>query len=455
MRVGLILLCLGICGPFAAIHAEEPTVSAGPMVGHATPHEVNIWVRTSRPTQVAVTFWPLSDTAQQVSTERVDTSGFDGRNAHLTISNLAPGQAYGYHVRLGPSGEHLMKPEYALSFQTPPLWHRRPGGPPDFVVATGSCAYTNDPDYAPPGTPYGGGYEIYETIHSAAPDLMLWLGDNIYLRPEDWGSRTGIFRRYARQRTLKELQPLLGNVHHYALWDDHDYGPNDSDWTYVHKGSSLDAFREFWLNPSYGLPETAGIFTQFSWGDVDFFLLDNRYHRTPVNAPPSSTKVQYGEMQLKWLIDALTSSKATFKIVAAGGQFLSPFDRWEGSARYPHERDRLLNAIVGRKIEGVVFVSGDRHHTELVRQSPDGFYPLYDFTSSPLTSKGASASGEWESHLRVPGTLVTKTRNFGLLKFSGPKDNRVLTIETRDIQGQLLWSHTIRARSLSVPDSDE
>ena len=31
--------------------------------------------------------------------------------------------------------------------------------------------------------------------------------------------------------------------------------------------------------PSYGLPELPGVFGQFTWGDVDFFLTDNRYYR--------------------------------------------------------------------------------------------------------------------------------------------------------------------------------
>ena len=449
MRLRLVAVLVILCVPPQIAAGEDARVIAGPMVGHATPHGVNLWVRTSAPTRVSVRYWPLIEPTKARTTQSVSTAGFDHRNVTIHISDLAPGQTYGYSIHLDESDE-AYPIQHTLTFQTPPLWHRRPNGPPDFVVALGSCAYTNDPDYAPPGKPYGGGYEIYETILKAKPDLMLWLGDNVYLRPEDWGSRQGIFRRYARQRTLKSLQPLLGSVHHYALWDDHDYGPNDSDWTYVHKGSSLDAFKEFWLNPSHGLPETRGIFTHFAWGDVEFFLLDNRYHRSPVDAPPSSDKKQFGDVQLNWLIDALTSSRATFKIVAAGGQFLSPFDRWEGSARYPQERDRLINAIVTRAIPGVVFVSGDRHHAELVRQEPDGFYPLYDFTSSPLTSRGASASGEWESPLRVPGTLVTKTRNFGLLRFSGEKGARVLTMETRDNKGQLLWSHTVQAKELAT-----
>ena len=36
---------------------------------------------------------------------------------------------------------------------------------------------------------------------------------------------------------------------------------------------------EYWANPGYGTESTVGTFFQWSWGDVDFFLLDDRYHR--------------------------------------------------------------------------------------------------------------------------------------------------------------------------------
>ena len=118
---------------------------------------------------------------------------------------------------------------------------------------------------------------------------------------------------------------------------------------------------------------------------LDTDIIDHRL------VPDGHDKTQLGEVQFRWLVDALTSSTANFKVVVGGGQFLSPFDRWEGYAQFAFERDRLLDEIRRRRIEGVIFLSGDRHHSELVRVHPDGLYPLYDFTSSPLTSRGASA----------------------------------------------------------------
>ncbi|MBK8613627.1 MAG: hypothetical protein IPN85_09025 [Flavobacteriales bacterium] len=36
----------------------------------------------------------------------------------------------------------------------------------------------NEPAYDRPGTAYGGGYGIFNSIAETKPDLMLWLGDN-------------------------------------------------------------------------------------------------------------------------------------------------------------------------------------------------------------------------------------------------------------------------------------
>ncbi|MEE2789510.1 MAG: alkaline phosphatase D family protein [Myxococcota bacterium] len=424
-----------------------PTLAAGPMVGYGTHREVMLWLRTTTPTTVRIRYWPLATPAQSRETLPHRTSGDDGRVAHVRVSQLAPGTAYGYQVLLGTTNPQVAERPYPLVFKTQVIWHRR-ADPPSFVMAFGSCAYTNDSADDAPNKPYGGGYEIYESIRKASPDFMLWLGDNVYFRPTDWSSRTGIFRRYARARGLPELQALLGSVHHYAIWDDHDYGPNDSNWTFVHKKDALDAFRAYWANPSYGLPDHPGVFGQFTWADVDFFLVDNRYYRSASSAPRTAAKTILGHRQFHWLVDALSASRAPFKIVAGGGQFLSPVDRFEGYAQAPHEQKRLLDALVERRIPGVVFLSGDRHHAELVRIDRDDFYPLYDFTSSPLTSRGAAATHDRDSPVRVAGTLVRKKRNFGLIRVDGPKSARRLTMEARDTQGELLWRHVIEAATL-------
>jgi len=48
-------------------------------------------------------------------------------------------------------------------------------------------------------------------------------------------------------------------------------------------------------------------------------------------------------------------------------------------------KKRLADWLEQQRIDGVVFISGDRHFGELLKIARPGAYPLYEFTSSPLT----------------------------------------------------------------------
>ena len=424
-------------------------LASGPMVAFGGVHEVTLWAQTRGDATVRFHYWPLSEPSARRVSVALKTHVATQRVAQVTLSGLKEATRFGYEVEV--NGEVVPRP-YPLQFQTQLRWQRR-ATPPDFTAAVGSCVYAN----LNAQDTYGGGYEIFESIRKQSPDLMLWLGDNLYLGPEDWSSREGIFRRYAAQRALPSLQALLGSVHHYAIWDDHDYGPNDANRSYPLKGVTLEAFKRYWPNPNFGLPELDGAFGLFSWSDVDFFLLDDRTFRAPGNIPNHLDKPLLGDAQLLWLLDALSNSRARFKIIAIGSQVLNPFSRFEGYAQHPRERERLIQGIKERRVEGVIFLSGDRHFAELNRRADDPqFYPLYDFTSSPLTSGLASSVGdEINNPLRVKGTLVNDRKNFGLLRFTGEGAERAVTLEAHDPQGALIWRHKIYARDLVIPQSKQ
>ena len=281
-------------------------------------------------------------------------------------------------------------------------------------------------------------------IYNRHPDAMLWLGDNVYFREPDWYTRTGMIHRYTHTRSLPELQPLLASTHHYAIWDDHDFGPNDSDRGFIQKDETLDVFKLFWGNLNYGLPGKKGVTGYFQFEDVDFFLLDNRYFRTPNNRI-TEKRTLLGSDQIEWLIDALAFSKAPFKVIAVGGQFLNTVKAYETYANLaPEERSYILDRIEEEGITGVVFLSGDRHHTELSAYTNAAGHAVYDLTVSPLTS-GVGNPEKEVNDLRVPGTLLVK-RNFGLLEFSGPLNERKMTIRIINSAGEEQWSREIRPK---------
>lgn len=457
MKIKNLLFFIALLGTFSlfaqiqnhTLKSKDDILQSGPMVGYSEMREVMLWVQTNAPAEVQIKYTAkeslLSDSLsipiekRAYFTNKVKTKKGNAYVAHLIADEVEPGYLYDYELLIN---DKVISRPYPLTFQSQALWQWRTA-PPDFRMAIGSCSYINEPQYDRPGRPYGGKYEIFESIHAKKPDAMLWLGDNTYLREVDWYSNTGIQKRYTHSRSIPEMQPLLASTHHYATWDDHDYGPNDSDRSFIHKDKTRQAFTNFWANPTYGVPGAReGITSQFLWNDVHFFIMDNRWYRTP-NDCQTCEKIYFGKAQIDWLIESLIHSRATFKVIATGGQVLNTAEKYENMVNLnKEERAYLIKRMAQEDIKNVIFVTGDRHHTELSKLVNAKGHTMYDFTSSPMTSGTGNRN---ESNLnRMEGTLVTE-RNFGTLDFSGPRKERQLTMTTWSKDGKKLWEKVIKA----------
>ena len=420
-----------------------------PMVGHTGLTNARIWVQGDGVAKVHLEYWAdsLERSPQNTSaSEHLLLSPSQGHSAIFDLGNMEPGTQYRFRVFFGTEMATQGADTAAMTFKTQPLWQYR-FDPPPFKLALGSCSFINETAYDRPGRPYGGGYEIFDGIANENPDLMLWLGDNVYFREVDWASQSGILHRYNHMRSLPELQTLLGACPHYAIWDDHDFGPDNSDGSWIHKDWSEAAFSHYWPNPTQGLPDANGhgITTAFQFHDVDFFLLDNRYFR--INHENQTHEPQVlGQVQLDWLIQALQASRAPFKVVAMGGQMLSSYAKYENMAQFPKERDAILQRIEKEDIRGVVFLSGDRHSTELSEVELNNGRKVIDFTCSALTSGTHDNTSESNIH-RVEGTMVG-IRNYGTIEVTGPRKSREMTLRAHDSSGRILWEHKYAASDL-------
>jgi alkaline phosphatase D len=426
----------------APLAAQAPPLRSGPMTGYSEMREAMLWVQTSRAARVRFEYWDSLAPGTRLHTAEVATEARTAFTARLVADQVEPGRVYHYELLLDGSRVPLGRP---LRFRTQALWQWRED-PPAFRIALGSCFYVNEPAYDRPGTPYGSDFQVLDAIGRARPDAMLWLGDNTYLREADWFSRTGILRRWTHTRSHPGLQPLLGAMHHYATWDDHDYGPDDADRSYRDKRTTREAFGLFWANPAAVFGEEEGVTTMFRWADVDFFLLDDRWWRVP-NDRKGGGRTMLGHAQREWLVDALVASRAPFKIVVLGGQVLNPARRFEALATYPEEREWLLARIAEEGISGVFFVSGDIHHTELARLERPGSYPLYDLSVSPLTAGISRVRPDDGNTLRLPETVVEE-HNFATLDFSGPRTDRQMVITVWNADGERKWERVVKAREL-------
>jgi alkaline phosphatase D len=446
------VLALGLASlaPLGAV-AQAAQVVAGPMAGLPTHQGVTLWVQADAQADLVVEYWPEGKPEQLKRSAPIRLSAAEQFVAQVALFGLAPGQVYEYRVNLGakPAGKEAAKASPAHRFQTQALWQWRKD-PPDFTVLAGSCNYGNDGQWDRPGRPYGDKHEaVFASMAARKPDLTLWLGDNIYFRESEYSSPQGLAARWAQERSRPYLRELLGTGAHLATWDDHDYGPNDSNKSYVFKGEALALHKRYWPNPSAGLPETPGVFGTASYNDVDIFWMDNRYHRDDgrLNDPK---RVMYGAEQMAWLKNALLASTATFKLIAGGSQMLTKSPRGDSWLDYPAEQADFLRFLAESRVEGVLFLSGDVHRSELMRVDTPT-YPLHELTCSPLTSGVYNDDKLRDRPNLVPGTLVLNQRNFCQIRFEGPRKERQMQLSVVNDQGQTLWTHTLSRNALSVP----
>jgi len=111
-------------------------------------------------------------------------------------------------------------------------------GPALARIAFGSCA---DQRKAQP---------IWQAVEAYRPELMLFLGDNVYGDAYPYSGAT-LRAAYARADTIEAYVRIRRETPHVqAIWDDHDYGANDGGADFEGKQDAKDAFLDFWRLPA-------------------------------------------------------------------------------------------------------------------------------------------------------------------------------------------------------------
>lgn len=362
----------------APLHAA-PFLELAPMIGHTSSTDTRIWVKASETAKFSVLIGMKPDLSDARMVRGPKLEAASAFMNHLIVNNLQPTTRYHYSVLL--EGKPAMLRPYP-SFTTAP----REGEPGRVRAAFTSCV----------------GYSGYLATAGFADmartniDLLLMLGDNHYANTND----PGVQRKfYFDQRDTSGWRGLSPRLPIYAIWDDHDFGPNNSDGTMKGKELSLRTFAEHWANPAYGEPDNPGVYYRFTRGNVDFFMLDVRYHRDPNGATNLAHKTHLGAKQLAWFKRELLASRAPIKVLAAGGEWQTygTDDSW---TPFAEERDEIFRFIEENQISGVLLISGDRHFT--------GAYQVrgkwIEVTSGPIGSGPAGVKKSAEAFLDLSAT---------------------------------------------------
>jgi alkaline phosphatase D len=253
-------------------------------------------------------------------------------------------------------------------------------------------------------------------------------------------------------------------MHHYATWDDHDYGKNDGGAEWEGKAAAKTAFMNFFNTPDDSpLRERDGVYDARIFGPkgkrVQVILLDTRWFRGPLERldkealkklreekgkwqgayvpAQDSTSTMLGEKQWAWLAHEL-KKPAELRLIVTSIQAIPVDHGHEKWGNLPKERRRLL-ATIRDNATGVVLLSGDRHAGDISRLPPetDGgpFFPLYEATASGLNQHGTAKE---DNRYRAVDEEPFGDSNFGWIEIDWEKEDPSVKLEIRDTDGKVV-----------------
>lgn len=253
---------------------------------------------------------------------------------------------------------------------------------------------------------------IWTSIIEKKPDFFLLLGDNLYLQNPEWTSIDKVRSRYATHFSEPGLKQLITSIPTFAIWDDHDFGPNDSDSSFPYRGVTLQAFREQWSNPPApeGLEESVAFKLDFDWFEI--LMTDDRSFR--VNPTSARLGTYFGKKQLDWIVRELNSPEKQLIIIAGGNQMLGQVGSTESMRVYSAEYDRFLEAI-RHSPSKVMIMSGDLHLGQILERDLGG-RKIIEVTSSALTAAPSNS----RVNLTDPSNrgVYSGANNFGLIELN-------------------------------------
>lgn len=284
--------CILACLVLSACDVAATTiVERGPWSGALTPTSavVKAKVALNLPAlRLAVSKNPDLSRAFYVPAERSES-----RVATFRPRNLDPNQYYYYALEAGGS----MDLDRRGRFRT------YPDGPTSFTFAFASCART------------ASSHPVFETILRNNPLFFMNVGDLHYLDIK--ANNRDLFRAgYDLVLGSRAQSALYRSIPFVYMWDDHDFGGNNSNAEAgVHQAAQL-AYQEY--VPHYPLVAGTGhvpIHHAFTVGRVRFILTDLRSARTPITDPDDARKTMLGIAQKQWLKSELLAAKGNYPLI--------------------------------------------------------------------------------------------------------------------------------------------
>jgi hypothetical protein len=373
--------------------AQGPSLTHGPVLGGVTHDQAKVFVRTSQATNVAVRYsiYPTLTPYYEVTGS---TDAQKDNTAILTLPNLGsstPAPLTWYYrvlVNGAPATE-------IASFRTFPIG-----------------AYNNlklvvigDTGNQTTGDPQGVG-PVFVKAKDEGAFLALMPGDFDHQNKQTVDDKRTVRKTlYDPVSTGHDFIELAKRTPTAYIWDDHDYGADDSDGRdsilsgpdqgkgagFPFKCEAISVYMEY--VPSYSLtgvpsdvcgphftrlpppdwhtqwPVTLpkGIWQSFLIGHVKVILLDTRTQR---HRPNNNMLDNYGLEQREWLESQLCdgptnpcnpSTAIVWRVIVSSSVWNRTLTKGDSWAGFRMEQDELIGFIRSKGIKNVLIVSGDVH----------------------------------------------------------------------------------------------
>jgi len=477
----------------ALAQSGRPDFTHGVQIGDVTTEGAVLWARADRPAHLVVQWSAEGGPEGPGATKRAPLAlPEDDLTAKVLLANLPPGKRIFYAATLEDSASGLRSARVTGSFVTAPADRRDV----TFLWSGDTCGqgWGIDEDR--------GGLRIYETMRRIQPDFFVHCGDTIYadnpLQSEvalPDGSLWKNLMTPEKAKVAETLDEFRGNYRYNLLdrnllafnaevptvaqWSDHEVVDNWypaellSDPRYGVDSTRLLAFRArqafFEYLPIRPHPDRR-IHRMIAYGpSLDLFVVDTRSQRADngpnLQAVGGRDTEFLGASQLRWLLDGLRSSTATWKVVACdapiglvvgNGQDRDAVANGNGPPLGRElEMAGLLRAIRDAGIRNVVWITADVHYTAAHYYDPNkarfqDFLPFWEFVSGPLHA-GTFGPSELDDSFG-PQVIFQKTPPAGQfnlppsagLQFFGQVDiegaSGLMTVTLKDTTGAALWS---------------
>src|SRR5439155_23097060 len=132
-----------------------------------------------------------------------------------------------------------------------------------------------------------------------------------------------------------------------------------------------------------------------------------------------------GAAEWTWLEGEL-KKPARLRLLMSGMELMSTSTTPEGWGLFPKEQQRVYDVLEAAQAKGVIILSGDKHYAEISKRDVGLGYPLYDFTSSPLSAPPEPLEA---NQYRDGASASISDHNFGLITIDWAAADPTLHIE--------------------------